>query len=152
MKYFKTTLESRFIEREWTNTLINNGQFEKKQIFFQRSYTSSIRCNIICWFGHTGIGFQVTRSIVWAAMSHVFAANKVIYLGVLTTEPLKYREFQMQNAKTKLRQPIGQTFFPTFPKEFSHFLQTFIGKTQKKSLILWKVGWTPCLFSSWTIC
>ena len=26
--------------------------------------------------------------------------------------------------KTKLRQPIGQTFFPTFPKEFSHFLQT----------------------------
>ena len=24
----------------------------------------------------------------------------------------------------KLRQPIGQTFLPTFPKEFSHFLQT----------------------------
>ena len=24
----------------------------------------------------------------------------------------------------KLRQPIGQTFFPIFPKEFSHFLQT----------------------------
>ena len=24
----------------------------------------------------------------------------------------------------KLRQPTGQTFFPTFPKEFSHFLQT----------------------------
>jgi hypothetical protein len=23
----------------------------------------------------------------------------------------------------KLRQPTGQTFFPTFPKEFSHFLQ-----------------------------
>ena len=24
----------------------------------------------------------------------------------------------------KLRQPIGQTFLPTFPKEFSHSLQT----------------------------
>ena len=24
----------------------------------------------------------------------------------------------------KLRQPTGHTFFPTFPKEFSHFLQT----------------------------
>ena len=24
----------------------------------------------------------------------------------------------------KLRQPTGQTFFPTFPKKFSHFLQT----------------------------
>ena len=24
----------------------------------------------------------------------------------------------------KLRQPTGQTFFPTFQKEFSHFLQT----------------------------
>ena len=24
----------------------------------------------------------------------------------------------------KLRQPTGQTFFPTFPKEFSYFLQT----------------------------
>ena len=37
----------------------------------------------------------------------------------------------------KLRQPTGQTFFPTFPKEFSHVLQTlaiaeFIGKMQKK--------------------
>ena len=29
-----------------------------------------------------------------------------------------------QYSKTKLRQPTGQTFFPTFPKEFSHFLQT----------------------------
>ena len=27
-------------------------------------------------------------------------------------------------SKTKLRQPTGQTFFPTFPKEFLHFLQT----------------------------
>ena len=26
--------------------------------------------------------------------------------------------------KTKLRQPTGQTFFPAFPKEFFHFLQT----------------------------
>ena len=26
--------------------------------------------------------------------------------------------------EAKLRQPTGQTFFPTFPKEFSHFLQT----------------------------
>ena len=25
---------------------------------------------------------------------------------------------------SKLSQPTGQTFFPTFPKEFSHFLQT----------------------------
>ena len=24
----------------------------------------------------------------------------------------------------KLRQPTGKTFFPTFPKEFSHLLQT----------------------------
>ena len=29
-----------------------------------------------------------------------------------------------QFSKTKLRQPTGLTFFPTFPKEFSHFLQT----------------------------
>ena len=29
-----------------------------------------------------------------------------------------------QFSKTKLRRPTGQTFFPTFPKEFSHFLQT----------------------------
>ena len=29
-----------------------------------------------------------------------------------------------QVSKTKLRQPTGQTFFPTFLKEFSHFLQT----------------------------
>ena len=29
-----------------------------------------------------------------------------------------------QFSKTKLRQPIGQTFFSTFSKEFSHFLQT----------------------------
>ena len=27
-------------------------------------------------------------------------------------------------SKTNLRQPTGQTFFPTFPQEFSHFLQT----------------------------
>ena len=26
--------------------------------------------------------------------------------------------------KTKLRQPTGQSFSPTFQKEFSHFLQT----------------------------
>ena len=29
-----------------------------------------------------------------------------------------------QFSKIKLRQPTGQTFFPIFPKEFSHFLQT----------------------------
>ena len=29
-----------------------------------------------------------------------------------------------QFSKTKLRQPTGQNFFPTFPKEFSRFLQT----------------------------
>ena len=28
-----------------------------------------------------------------------------------------------QFSKTKLRQPTGQNFFPTFPKKFSHFLQ-----------------------------
>ena len=28
-----------------------------------------------------------------------------------------------QFSKHKLRQPTGQTFFPTFRKEFSHFLQ-----------------------------
>ena len=43
-----------------------------------------------------------------------------------------------QFSKTKLRQPTGQTFFPTFPKEFSQFLRTyvakFIEKMQKKIL------------------
>ena len=37
---------------------------------------------------------------------------------------------------TKLRQPTGQTFFPNFPKEFSHFLQTlaeFFWKMQRKT-------------------
>ena len=29
-----------------------------------------------------------------------------------------------QFSKIKLRQPTGQIFFLTFPKEFSHFLQT----------------------------
>ena len=29
-----------------------------------------------------------------------------------------------QFSKNKLRQPTGQTFFPTFPNEFSYFLQT----------------------------
>jgi hypothetical protein len=29
-----------------------------------------------------------------------------------------------QFSKTKLRQLAGQNFFSTFPKEFSHFLQT----------------------------
>ena len=34
----------------------------------------------------------------------------------------------------KLRQPTGQTFFPTFPKEFSHFLQAeFFWKMQRKT-------------------
>ena len=28
-----------------------------------------------------------------------------------------------QFSKTKLRQPTGQTFFPTFSKEFPHFIQ-----------------------------
>ena len=47
-----------------------------------------------------------------------------------------------QFSKTKLRQPTGQTFFPTFPKEFSHFLQTkgslskVHWKNAKKSLVL----------------
>ena len=26
----------------------------------------------------------------------------------------------------KLKQPTGQTFFPTFPKEYSHFLQNLV--------------------------
>ena len=29
-----------------------------------------------------------------------------------------------QFSKTKMRQQTGKNFFPTFPKEFSHFLQT----------------------------
>mgnify|MGYP001307919752 CR=1 FL=1 len=29
-----------------------------------------------------------------------------------------------QFSKFKLRQPTGQTFFPIYPKEFSHFFQT----------------------------
>ena len=36
----------------------------------------------------------------------------------------------------KLRQPTGQTFFPNFPKEFSHFLQAiaeFFWKIQRKT-------------------
>ena len=33
-------------------------------------------------------------------------------------------EGREKGSKTKLRLPTGQTFFPTFPKEFSHFLQT----------------------------
>ena len=46
-----------------------------------------------------------------------------------------------QLSKTKLRQPTGQNFFPTFPKEFSHFLQTlaiakYVWKMQKKSGII----------------
>ena len=51
------------------------------------------------------------------------------------------------------RQPPGQTFSPTFPKNFpisfkpKVAIAKFIGKMQK-SLVLWKVGWTPCLFSS----
>ena len=48
-----------------------------------------------------------------------------------------------QFSKTKLRQPTGQNFFPTFLKKFSHFLQkvevtiaTFVWKMQKKSGIM----------------
>ena len=46
-----------------------------------------------------------------------------------------------QFSKTKLRQPQGQNFFSTFPKEFSHFLQTSgshssLGKCKKKSGIM----------------
>ena len=43
--------------------------------------------------------------------------------------------------KTKLKQPAGQTFFPTFPKELSHFLQTLGSHSKvhlenaKKSLV-----------------
>ena len=31
---------------------------------------------------------------------------------------------KLTGLKTKLRQPTGHSFFPTFPKEFFHFLQT----------------------------
>ena len=59
-----------------------------------------------------------------------------------------------QFSKTKLRQPAGQTFFPTsqenFPISFKPkvAIAKFIGKMQKKNLVLWKVGRTTCLFSS----
>ena len=33
-------------------------------------------------------------------------------------------KFLWEGMEAKLRQPTEQTFFPTFPKKFSHFLQT----------------------------
>ena len=51
--------------------------------------------------------------------------------GMASTLKMEYQVFLciFQNnsamaTKTKLRQPTGQNFFSTFPKEFSHFLQT----------------------------
>ena len=47
-----------------------------------------------------------------------------------------------QFSKTKLRQQTGQTFFSTFPKEFSHFLQTkgshskVLMENAKKNLVI----------------
>ena len=43
-------------------------------------------------------------------------------------------------SKTKLRQPTGQNFFPTFPKEFSHFLWT-LGSHSEVGLENEKTGW-----------
>jgi hypothetical protein len=36
----------------------------------------------------------------------------------------KMGKFLWEKGFAKLRLPTGQNFFPTFPKEFSHFLQT----------------------------
>ena len=56
--------------------------------------------------------------------------------GIASTPKMEYQVFlcifQKNSAMgtwglkefAKLRQPTGQTFFPTFPKEFSQFLQT----------------------------
>ena len=41
---------------------------------------------------------------------------------------------QPMKCKSKLKQPTGQTFFPTFPTEFSHFLQTWGGHS-------WVLNW-----------
>ena len=47
----------------------------------------------------------------------------------------------------KLRQPIEQTFFPTFPKKFSNFLQTqdshrlVLLENAKKNLVFHFGGW-----------
>ena len=46
--------------------------------------------------------------------------GKFLWEGKEKGLPLGLSQF----SKTELRQQIGQTFFPTFLKEFSHFLQT----------------------------
>ena len=42
---------------------------------------------------------------------------------------------QPMKCKSKLKQPTGQTFFPTFPQEFSHFvaIAEFFWKIQRKT-------------------
>ena len=45
--------------------------------------------------------------------------------GMASNHKMEYQVFLCIFQKNaKMRQPTGQTFFPTFPKEFSHFLQT----------------------------
>ena len=52
----------------------------------------------------------------------------------------------------KLRQPKGQTFFPTFAKEFSHFLDTkeshswVLLENAKKNLVFYFEGWRHASF------
>ena len=43
---------------------------------------------------------------------------------ILESREKSLPSWQSQFSIAKLRQPMGRTFFPTFPKEFSHLLQT----------------------------
>ena len=45
-------------------------------------------------------------------------------LGLKEMGKFLWDSWLSQFSFAKLRQPTGQTFFPNFPKEFSHFLQT----------------------------
>ena len=46
--------------------------------------------------------------------------EKILWEGSEKSLPCWLSQFSF----AKLRQPTGQTFLPTFPTEFSHFLQT----------------------------
>jgi hypothetical protein len=46
--------------------------------------------------------------------------GKILWEGREKVLPCWLSQFSF----AKLRQPTGQTFFPTLPKEISHFLQT----------------------------
>ena len=74
--------------------------------------------------------------------------------SAMATLGLKEMGKFLLGSKTKLRQPTGQTFSLPSQRNFPNFLQTYGSHSKvhwenaKKSLVLWKVGWTPCLFSS----